>query len=85
MRYKDVPLDLAKIINYGNKTIPKRKLKVKDLTGDGMLALTHHKIADGDTMVSIAAKHKATPERLIRLNGLAANYVLVPGKYIRVK
>jgi LysM repeat protein len=50
-----------------------------------MLALTHHKIADGDTMESIAAKHKSTPERLIRLNGLAANYVLVPGKYIRVK
>ena len=85
MRYKDVPLDLAKIINYGNKTISKRKIKVKDLTGDGMLALTHHKIVDGDTMESIAAKHKSTPERLIRLNGLAANYVLVPGKYIRVK
>lgn len=85
MRYKDVPLDLAKIIDYSNKTIPKRKIKVKNLTGDGMLALTHHKIADGDTMESISAKHNSTPERLTRLNGLAANYVLIPGKYIRVK
>jgi len=85
MRYKDVPLDLAKIIDYNSKTISKRKIKVKDLTGDGMLSLTHHKIADGDTMESIAKKHNSSPERLTRLNGLAADYVLVPGKYIRVK
>jgi murein DD-endopeptidase MepM/ murein hydrolase activator NlpD len=85
MRYKDVPLDLAKIIDYGTKSIPKRKIKVKDLTGDGMLALTHHKISDGDTMESIAKKHNSTPERLTRLNGLAPNHVLIPGKYIRVR
>jgi len=85
MRYKDVPLDLAKIIDYSSKTISKRKIKVKDLTGDGMLSLTHHKIADGDTMESIAKKHNSSPERLTRLNGLAADYVLTPGKYIRVR
>ena len=85
MRYKDVPLDLAKIIDYNSKSIPKRKIKVKDLTGDGMLSHTHHKIAEGDTMESIAKKHNSTPERLTRLNGLAPNYVLVPGKYIRVR
>lgn len=85
MRYKDVPLDLAKIIDYKSTTIPKRKIKVKDLTGDGMLSYTHHKIAEGDTMESIAKKHNSTPERLTRLNGLAPNYVLIPGKYIRVR
>jgi hypothetical protein len=85
MRYKDVPLDLAKIIDYGSKTIPKRKIKVKDLTGDGMLSLTHHKIAEGDTLDSIAKKHNSTPDRLIRLNGLAPNPAIIPGKYIRVR
>jgi murein DD-endopeptidase MepM/ murein hydrolase activator NlpD len=85
MRYKDVPLDLAKIIDYNTKSIPKKKIKVKDLTGDGMLSHTHHKIAEGDTLESIAKKHNSTPERLTRLNGLAPNHVLIPGKYIRVR
>ena len=85
MRYKDVPLDLAKIIDYENKTIPSRKMKVKHLTGDGMLSLTHHKIAEGDTIETVAKKHNTTPDRLIRLNAIVSNPILMPGKYIRVR
>ncbi|MFM7769646.1 MAG: peptidoglycan DD-metalloendopeptidase family protein [Bacteroidota bacterium] len=85
MRYKDVPLDLAKIIDYKTKKIIKSQIKVKELTGDGMLHLTHHKICEGETIESIAQKHGSTADRLARLNGIEITKVLEPGKYIRVK
>lgn len=85
MRYKDVPMDLAKIIDYDKKTIRKRKIKVKDLTGDGMLSHTHHKISEGDNIDIVAKKYNTTPDRLVRLNGVPPNPILIPGKYIRVR
>jgi murein DD-endopeptidase MepM/ murein hydrolase activator NlpD len=88
IRFKDVPLDPLRVIDYNQETlicntlpITKKVFYPADYDGQAV----YYKIRSGDTLGRIAQKNRTTVKELCALNKIKANTILRIGRSIRVK
>jgi len=88
VRFKDVPLDPLKMIDFDNKklissTFPITKKIFYPSDYDGKAV--YYKVKNGDTLGRIAKKYHVTVKDLCYINKMKANTHLKAGRSIRVK
>jgi murein DD-endopeptidase MepM/ murein hydrolase activator NlpD len=88
VRYKDVPLDPMKMIDFDNKklissTFPVTRKVFYPADYDGKAV--YYKVKNGDTLYRIARKYHVSVKNLCAMNKLKSNTHLKAGKTIRVK
>ena len=88
IRYKDVPMDPLKVIDFDNKKLITPTLLVSrkifypsDYDGKAV----YYKIKSGDTLGKIAKKYRTNVKNLCAMNKMKSNTPLRVGKTIRVK
>ena len=88
VRFKDVPLDPLKMIDFDNKKlisssfpITKKVFFPSDYDGKAV----YYKIKNGDTLGRIAKKYHVSVKQLCAINKLKSNSNLQIGHSIRVK
>jgi hypothetical protein len=88
VRYKDVPLDPMKMIDYDtgkliSNTFPvTKKVFYPD---DYDVNAVYHKIRSGDTLGSLARKYHTSVKEICAMNKIRANTTLKVGRTIRVR
>jgi murein DD-endopeptidase MepM/ murein hydrolase activator NlpD len=88
VRYKDVPMDALKLIDFDNQklicnTLPITRKVFYPSNYDGKAVM--HKIRTGDTLGKIAKKYHTTTKEICALNKMKPGTPLHAGRSIRVK
>lgn len=88
LRYKDVPLDVLRVIDYDNQKliassfpVTKRVFYPNDYNANAV----YHKIKNGDTLGHLAKKYHTNVKEICAMNRLKSNSRLKVGSSIRVR
>jgi LysM repeat protein len=88
VRYKDVPLDPLRIIDYDNRKLTTNTLEITKKVFypvDHIENSVYYKIRKGDTLGRISAKYHTSVKEICAMNKMKPNKVLRVGSTIRVK
>lgn len=88
IRYRDVPLDPLRVINYDQGKLLSGELKITRAVfypNDWDAKAVYHKIRSGDTLGALAKKYHTSVKEICAMNKITAKTTLRIGKTIRVR
>ena len=88
VRYKDVPLDPMRMIDYDNRKLISETLNISKKVfypTDHIENAVYHKIRNGDTLGRLSSKYHTSVKEICAMNKIKSNKLLRVGMTIRVK
>lgn len=88
VRYKDVPLDPLRMIDYDNRKLISNSFPVTKKVfypGDYVTNAVYHKIKSGDTVGKLAKKYHTSIKEICAMNKIKTTTTLRVGRTLRVK
>jgi hypothetical protein len=88
LRYKDIPLDALRVIDFDNQKLITQNFPVTKKVfypNDYNVNAVYHKIKSGDTLGRLASKYHTNVKEICAMNKIKANTKLRVGSTIRVR